>query len=105
MTISIQLPSMKLPWHVKLLILYSLLTMDQDKKLLIAIMMAKMMIVQLGSYSAGMYILGVTKNMWLSSILWAIGAFIVWHIFEKYMERIRRPAEWMQPISRTGARR
>lgn len=79
-----------------------MINMNQNKKLLVAVMLVKMMIVQLAFYSLGMYILGVTKNMWLSSIAWSIGAYCVWIIFEKYMLTIRQPDQWIKPIDRTN---
>ena len=76
----------------------------KSKKLLLTIMIGKMLILQIGFYSAGMYILGTTKNMWLSSIIWAAGSYLVWHVFESYMTEMSAPEEWVQPINRTPPR-
>jgi len=78
--------------------------MTRPKKLLLTAMIGKMLVLQIGSYSAGMYILGITKNMWLSSVIWAIGSYIIWHVFESYMTEITSPEEWIRPIDRYNQR-
>jgi len=71
-----------------------------SKKLLVIVALFKVLSIMIGFWAGGMYMLGILRNAWLSTVIWAIGCYITWSVFERYMREIQAPENWIKPIDR-----